>query len=138
MSEDNIKRMLGRVKLVLAHHPDEDKWNILTIRVWSDAFDTNFEKAGLEGYTSDALFEMSEEFKEVLKDKFKLDKLQVFEIVGELHEESWKSWTDCGYEYDTNNWLENEKVREVVGSDLKYFKEECSGEWEEFYGKEGI
>jgi hypothetical protein len=37
------------------------------------------------------------------------DEYEYFEIIGDVFAESWKSWTDCGWEYDACEWIENPK-----------------------------
>ena len=138
MSETIKSCVLGKVKLVLARLTDADEWAVLNVVFWHDGFDYDFGNHA-ESYAREILgdtYLMGEDYHEALKDLIRPDELQVFELIGELHHESWKYWTDCGYEYDAREWLENVKVREIKGDDLEWFKEEDPLRWSDFYGVE--
>lgn len=50
-------------------------------------------------------------YKETIKDQPNTGKEQFFEIFCDVYNKSWKSWTDCGWEYDAETWIENEKIK---------------------------
>jgi hypothetical protein len=138
MTENHKSHVLGKVKLVLARWCEGDDWEVLNINFWHDGFDYDLDKHQ-ESYAREVLgdnYLMGGDYVEILREHAKGDDLQVFEVIGELHHESWKSWTDCGYEYDAREWLENVKVREIKGEDLEWFKEEDPFRWKDFSGEE--
>jgi hypothetical protein len=135
MTENHRKYLLGKFKVVIGRASEFDEWEVLNIRFFHDGFDFNLNDT-TEAHATDLLrdqYIMGDSYKEELKDLAKIG-LQVFEIVGELHEESWKSWTDCGYEYDANNWFDKTKVQELTGEALEWFKDEQGEQWKEFIG----
>lgn len=137
--ESNRKYPLGKFKVVIGRVSEDDQWEILKSRFWCDGFD--YSRGALETQTESYsegllrdMYILGEAYTEELKDLAKTG-MQVFEIVGELHEEASKYWTDYGYEYDSSNWFENTKVQEITGEPLEWFKEDNESEWKEFTGE---
>lgn len=137
MIENRRSYKMGEFKAVVGRVSEHDPLEVLLVRFFNKSFDWDLDNM-VESHAEDVLREMyfvKESYEEALKEVLKTG-TQVFEVVGDLHEESWKSWTDCGYEYDSNNWFENTKVKEITGNNLDFFKECQEPEWKNFIGLE--
>lgn len=139
MTENHKTYLLGRAKLVIAREFEDQEWTVVTNRLWSDHFDYDSNYGGNEDYMNDVLHmsDLQEDYTaEVAKLTGSEKSVGVFELVCEVHGESWKSWTDYGYEYNAREWLENVKVNELKGEILEWFKEEQQPAWIEYFGEE--
>ncbi len=133
--ENHKEYILGRVKVIVGRVSEHDELEVLNVQFWHERFDYD-ENGDTDSYSRDILndtYIMG--YLYILKDLLKTD-TQVFQIIGELYQESWKSWTDCGYEYDARNWLQSTRVKELTGNSLEWFKEEDPTRWSDFTGKE--
>lgn len=139
MTENHKTYLVGRVKLVIAREfPDQD-WTIITSREWVDSFDYGYGYGRQEDYLRDILSmsDLQQDYTaEVVKLTHNEKSVGVFELITEVHGESWKSWTDCGYEHDAREWLENVKTQELKGEVLQWFKEEQADAWADYWGEE--
>lgn len=93
-------------------------FNSMGFRFKSENSDSYFIESLQDNYISRDMYE------EILKDRPISEDEQFFEIIGDVHHESDKYWTDCGYEYDAREWLENEKVLLIPKEEVPYMLED--------------
>lgn len=90
---------------------DDVEFKIEEQEVFEDRFIYNSTSQSLEDFIADLSFD--DQIQEELKSY--PGQCEV-EIIADIHIENYKTWTDCGYEYDFNYWLANVRHQKIIRS----------------------
>ena len=103
-------RKVGTVNVLLRRQ--EEVLEILDVRFNNNGF--YFSGSQKNSYFEESLgdeYISLEMYRDLLKNHPQSNKEQFFEVYGDVYHESWKDWTDCGWEYDAREWIDNEQIR---------------------------
>ena len=92
---------------------DKDNIEVYDTRYFEDGFITDVTDISCREIDNN-LIEPAFTFRECVVDIFEKNSIafgKVIEVIAEIHAEDTSSWTDCGYEYDWEIWLEDIKHR---------------------------
>lgn len=98
----------GKIRCYI-HICDDENFEIIEQKIFEDQFIYNSKSQDLRDLINKLDFD--DQIKEELKSY--IEECEV-ELIADIHIEHHKSWTDCGYEYDSDLWLDNVRHQKIL------------------------
>lgn len=122
--------VLGKIRVVIGRDRKEDDWYLLYSETFATGFDLSRDDNGSVGSTVQYMGECIQEHHEF--DGYVEEDTGIFEIVGDLFAWGEEIWTDCGYEHDAGEEIQNHESHQMSDKEIDNFKQHFPEEWLEY------